>query len=86
MARRHLAVRVAPFGLGVPVVGLLAGMLILGERVTGWQWLGVALVISALASVIAGSWLRSGPRSGSPTTPGRPSGPRDGMAERSAPG
>jgi O-acetylserine/cysteine efflux transporter len=55
LLKRHLAVRVAPFGLAVPVVGLLAGTVLLGERVTGWQWAGVALVISALAFVIAGS-------------------------------
>ncbi len=54
LLKRHLAVRVAPFGLAVPVVGLIAGMVILGEQVTGWQWTGVALVLSALAVVVAG--------------------------------
>jgi O-acetylserine/cysteine efflux transporter len=60
LLKRHLAIRVAPFGLAVPVVGLLAGIVILGERVTVWQWAGVALVISALAFVIAGSMPRDG--------------------------
>ena len=54
---RHPASRVAPFSLGVPVVGVLAGMLLLGERVDAWQWAGSALVMSALAFV-----LRAGPR------------------------
>jgi len=52
LLKRHPASRVAPFSLGVPVVGLGAGMLVLGERVTNWQWAGAALVISALACVI----------------------------------
>jgi O-acetylserine/cysteine efflux transporter len=58
LLQRHPASRVAPFGLGVPVVGILAGVLVLGERVTAWQWAGAALVVSALASVVAGAWLR----------------------------
>ena len=49
---RHAANRVAPFSLGVPVVGLACGLLILGEVVTGWQWAGVILVVSALACVL----------------------------------
>ncbi|MES2945428.1 MAG: EamA family transporter, partial [Pseudomonadota bacterium] len=40
LLKRHPANRVAPFSLGVPVVGLTAGMLILGEVVTAWQWAG----------------------------------------------
>jgi O-acetylserine/cysteine efflux transporter len=59
LLQRHPAGRVAPFSLGVPVVGLLAGTLALGERVTAWQWAGAALVVSALASVVAGAALRS---------------------------
>jgi O-acetylserine/cysteine efflux transporter len=55
---RHPASRVAPFSLGVPVVGVLAGMLLLGERVDASQWAGSALVMSALAFV-----LRAGPGS-----------------------
>jgi O-acetylserine/cysteine efflux transporter len=58
LLQRHPASRVAPFSLGVPVVGLLAGVLVLGERVTAWQWAGAALVLSALGAVIAGSRLR----------------------------
>ncbi len=53
--RHHPASRVAPFSLGMPVVGLFAGVLVLGEHVTGWQWAGAGLVISALAFVVGGS-------------------------------
>ena len=45
LLKRHPANRVAPFSLGVPVVGLAAGMLALGETVTAWPWVGIALVI-----------------------------------------
>ncbi len=51
---RHPANRVAPFSLGVPVVGLAAGLLVLGEVVTGWQWAGTAFVVAALACVMLG--------------------------------
>lgn len=54
LLKRHAANRVAPFSLGVPVVGLAAGMLVLGESVTAWQWAGVALVVAALACVMLG--------------------------------
>ncbi|WCM93065.1 EamA family transporter [Acidovorax sp. NCPPB 2350] len=49
---RYPANRVAPFSLGVPVVGLSAGMLVLGETVSPWQWAGVACVVAALACVV----------------------------------
>lgn len=52
---RHPASRVAPFSLGVPVVGLLAGILILDEQLTRLQWLGSALVMSALIVVVSAS-------------------------------
>ena len=52
LLKRHLANRVAPFSLGVPVVGLTAGVFILGETITGWQWAGIALVVAALACVM----------------------------------
>ena len=54
LLKRHPANRVAPFSLGVPVVGLAAGMLVLGEAVTPWQWAGIALVVAALACVLLG--------------------------------
>jgi O-acetylserine/cysteine efflux transporter len=45
---------VAPFSLAVPVVGLCAGLLGLGEVVTAWQWAGVACVVAALVCVLLG--------------------------------
>jgi O-acetylserine/cysteine efflux transporter len=54
LLKRHPANRVAPFSLGVPVVGIAAGMLVLGETVSGWQWAGIVLVVAALACVLLG--------------------------------
>lgn len=52
---RHPASRVAPFSLGVPVVGLVAGILMLDEQVTTLQWVGSGLVMSALVFVVFSS-------------------------------
>lgn len=52
---RYAANRVAPFSFGVPVLGILAGTLILHETVTLWQWIGGALVMLALLVVLRGS-------------------------------
>ncbi|MCG2591699.1 EamA family transporter [Ramlibacter sp. XY19] len=57
LLKRFPASRVAPFSLGVPLIGLLAGILLLGERVTGLQWLGALLVFCALACVLVGPQL-----------------------------
>jgi O-acetylserine/cysteine efflux transporter len=54
LLKRHPANRVAPFSLGVPVVGLAAGLALLGETITGWQWAGIALVVAALGWVMFG--------------------------------
>lgn len=54
LLQRHPANRVAPFSLGVPIVGLAAGMLVLGESVTGWQWVGTGFVVLALLCVMFG--------------------------------
>lgn len=54
LLKRHAANRVAPFSLGVPLVGLASGMLVLEEAVTGWQWAGIALIVSALVTVLFG--------------------------------
>jgi O-acetylserine/cysteine efflux transporter len=58
LLKRHPANRVAPFSLGVPIVGLAAGMLVLGEVIAPWQWAGIALVVAALVSVMLGGLLR----------------------------
>ena len=58
LLKRHPANRVAPFGLGVPIVGLTTGMLVLGEVITPWQWAGIALVVAALACVMLGGLLK----------------------------
>jgi O-acetylserine/cysteine efflux transporter len=54
LLQRYPANRVAPFSLAVPVVGLTAGTLMLGEGVTPWQWAGIALVVAALVCVVLG--------------------------------
>ena len=54
LLKRHPANRIAPFSLAVPVVGLSAGMLALGETVTAWQWAGITLVVLALMAVMLG--------------------------------
>lgn len=58
LLKRHPANRVAPFSLGVPVVGLAAGMGVLGEVITPWQWGGTALVVAALVCVTLGGLKR----------------------------
>lgn len=57
LLKRHPANRVAPFSLGVPVVGITAGMAILGEQITPWQWGGIGLVVAALLTVMFGAQL-----------------------------
>jgi O-acetylserine/cysteine efflux transporter len=52
--KRHPANRVAPFSLGVPLVGLTAGTTLLGETITRWQWAGIAFVVAALGAVMLG--------------------------------
>jgi O-acetylserine/cysteine efflux transporter len=60
LLKRHPANRVAPFSLGVPVIGLAAGMITLGERVTPWQWAGSACVVAALVVVMfGGRWMKA---------------------------
>lgn len=58
LLKRHPANRVAPFSLGVPVVGLATGMLVLGEAITPWQWAGIALLVAALGCVMLGGRIK----------------------------
>ncbi|WP_371857196.1 EamA family transporter [Duganella callida] len=58
LLKRHPVNRVAPFSLGVPVIGIASGMLALGDVINGWQWAGVALiVISLICTMFGGRWL-----------------------------
>jgi O-acetylserine/cysteine efflux transporter len=57
LLKRHPVNRVAPFSLGVPVVGIAAGMLVLDDTVNGLQWTGIALIVAALACVLWGGRL-----------------------------
>lgn len=64
LIQRYSANRIAPFSLCVPVVGLTAGMLALGEPVTRWQWAGSALVVAALVVVVWGGKIGAGASQG----------------------
>ncbi len=57
LLKRHPANKVAPFSLGVPIVGLATGMIVLGEVITPWQWGGIALLAAALVCVMLGGRL-----------------------------
>lgn len=54
LLKRHSANKVAPFSLGVPVIGLAAGMLFLDETVLAWQWAGSVFIVAALFIVMLG--------------------------------
>lgn len=56
LLKRFPASRVAPFSLGVPLIGLGAGILLLGERIAPMQWAGAVLVLCALACVLSDPW------------------------------
>ena len=57
LLKRHPANKVAPFSLGVPVVGLATGMIVLDEVITPWQWAGTGFLVAALACVMLGGLL-----------------------------
>ena len=54
LIKRHGANKVAPFSLGVPVVGIASGVLLLGEQITTWQCAGIMLTVLALAYAVLG--------------------------------
>lgn len=59
---KHPACRVTPFALLVPVIALLAGYLVLNERLAAWHWLGIVVVMAGLTLHIFGSkWRRAVP-------------------------
>lgn len=60
LLKRHHANKVAPFSLGVPVVGVLAGLFLLHEPINIWQWAGCFFVgISLLLIVLGPRWFKS---------------------------
>ena len=52
LLRRHRVDQVIPFSLLMPVVGVLSGMLLLGEKITLNELGGGAVVMAGLAVVI----------------------------------
>ncbi|GJI92001.1 EamA family transporter [Duganella hordei] len=58
LLKRHPVNRVAPFSLGVPVVGISTGMIVLGDVITAWQWGGITLIVlSLVCTMFGGRWL-----------------------------
>lgn len=58
---RYPASTVTPLALLVPVIALLLALLWLGERLNGWQWSGVALVMAALLVQVFGGRFKRKP-------------------------
>jgi O-acetylserine/cysteine efflux transporter len=56
---RYPASQVAPFSLLVPLVGMSASALLLGERLSMMELGGAALVMAGLAINVFGGWLRA---------------------------
>lgn len=52
---RHPASQVTPLALLVPVVALVAGMVVFGERLTLLHWLGIVVVMAALLVHVFGA-------------------------------
>lgn len=60
LLKRHAANKVAPFSLGVPVVGLTVGLIWLQEPINFWQWCGSFWVGVSLVLVVFGPrWFKS---------------------------
>jgi O-acetylserine/cysteine efflux transporter len=55
LLKRHPASRVGPFSMAVPIIGVVAGMVWLGDTVTALQWAGTGLILAALAIVFGGA-------------------------------
>lgn len=54
LLKRHPANKVAPFSLGVPVIGLATGLIWLNEPINLWQWIGSGFVGLSLFLVVFG--------------------------------
>ena len=58
MGRRYHKLQEQEQRLGSAVVGIAAGMIALGDVITGWQWAGIALIVAALiCTMFGGRWL-----------------------------
>lgn len=56
----HPASKITPLALLVPVIALFVAWLALGERLNGWHWSGIVVVMSALVVQVFGArWLRA---------------------------
>ncbi|MGA4538614.1 EamA family transporter [Uniformispora flossi] len=64
---RFPAAAVAPYTLLVPVVGIAAAAAVLGERPTGWDWAGGAVVMAGIALMNLPARRRAVPREPAPT-------------------
>jgi O-acetylserine/cysteine efflux transporter len=53
---RHSAASVTPFALLVPVIGMIAGAVLFGERLTPFELAGGSLVMLGLALNVLGGW------------------------------
>lgn len=54
---RHPAGKITPFALCVPVIALLAGFVLLDERLGIWHWSGIVVVMAGLLiHVFGGKW------------------------------
>lgn len=61
LLKRHPANKVAPFSLGVPVIGLATGLIWLSEPINLWQWIGSGFVGLSLFLVVFGPrWVARG--------------------------
>ena len=60
---RHAAASVTPFALLVPVIGMIAGAILYGERLTALEVIGGALVMLGLAINVFAGWARRRARS-----------------------
>lgn len=53
---KYPAATVAPFSMLVPVTGLITAHLFLAERLSLWQWVGCALVVTGLVVATGKGW------------------------------
>ena len=60
LLQRYPTSTVAPLSLMVPVVGLLAAMLLLGEFPSGQQWVGtLGVLLGMVVNQLGGRWMQA---------------------------